>query len=65
MRFHVVLLDKAAADGAHVAVVDVEGVALARRYRAGKRAAEDNLPGFELDIVRRQLVRQPATPLAG
>lgn len=53
------LLDKPAADGAHVAVVDVEGIALARRDRAGEGAAEDNLPGFELDIVRRQLVGQP------
>lgn len=57
--------NKAAADGAHVAVVDVEGIALARRDRAGEGAAEDNLPSFELDIVRRQLVGQPATPLAG
>lgn len=63
--FMVFLLDKPAADGAHVAVVDVEGIALARRDRAGEGAAEDNLPGFELDIVRRQLVGQPATPLAG
>lgn len=57
--------DKAAADGAHIAVVDMEGIALACRYRTGKGAAENNLPGFELNIVRRQLVGQPATPLAG
>lgn len=59
------LLDKPAADRAHIAVVDVEGVALARRYRTRKGAAENNLSGFQLDVVRRQLVRQPATPLAG
>ena len=37
----------------------MEGIALARRDRAGEGAAEDNLSGFELDIVRRQLVGQP------
>ncbi len=37
----------------------MEGVALARRHRAGERAAEDDLPGFKLDIVGGKLVRQP------
>ena len=42
-----------------MAVVDVEGVASAGGNRAGKRAAEDDLPWLKLHVVWREFVRQP------
>src|SRR5699024_12628792 len=55
----VLSLNKDAANGAHVAVIDVEGVALTRRNRAGERTAENDLPGFQLYVIRCEFVRQP------
>ena len=63
--FIMFLLDKPAADRAHVAVVDVEGSRLARRYWRVKEPPRIILPGLQLDVVRRSLFASQATPLAG
>lgn len=56
--FMVFFLDKLVVDGVYVVVVDVEGIVFVCWDWVGEGVVEDNLFGFELDIVWCQFVGQ-------
>src|SRR5690348_8822978 len=52
-------LDEIERETAERTVIDVKRVACARAKRTRKRAAEDDVAGIQVFVVRRDLVREP------